>query len=150
MRWFLVQFRSARLPAMATSLPIVLIGIVAASTWVAPGASPCRAAAHRNLDLFGPVFSIMNNTGDNMGCIGCHIGDKPTGFLWFGGDQATVLQTFETGVTPDGEVIGPIPVDGGRNGLLAFLLHNGYMPRYGTPWGDDELALLDAWLSTYE
>ncbi len=100
---------------------------------------------------FDPVFAIMNRPPSQMGCAGCHINSRAQqGIPWFGKDKASVLQTLETGITPDGDQLPVIPVEGGRSGILGDYLHNGIMPLNGTPWTDAQLEILDRWLITYE
>lgn len=101
--------------------------------------------------LFDPVFAIMNRSPSRMGCVGCHISPQPQQRIpWFGKDEASVLQTLETGVTPDGNQLPAIPVEGGRSGIMGVYLHDGIMPLDGDPWTDAQLSILDQWLITYE
>lgn len=100
---------------------------------------------------FDSVFVIMNRPPSEMGCVGCHISPQPQrGIPWFGKDKPSVLQTLETGVTPNGDQLPAIPVEGGRSGILGRYLHDGIMPLDGTPWDEAQLTILDQWLITYE
>jgi hypothetical protein len=129
-------------------LLLTLVGIVLAGVnlfGLTPVATPIRP-----LNPFDPVFAIMNRRPAQMGCVGCHIGPSPGLGPWFGPDKDTVLATLETGVTPDGEELSQIPVQGGRAGRLADFLREGVMPLGGQPWNDDQLAILDRWLMQYE
>jgi hypothetical protein len=135
---------------------LLLIGVVSPYLFSSPpssfdSASPITPTPLGGGDLFAPVFAIMDGVQgpDAMGCRGCHIGPKPGYGPWFGDDKATVLQTLETGMTPDGMTIQP-PVQGGRYGTMGSFLHSGIMPLGGTPWDDDQLTILDKWLITYE
>lgn len=132
--------------------PALLVGLVTAHEMLVPApAKPVQARTECG-DPFDPVWDIMTQDrgSDSMGCRGCHIGPQPGFGPWFGDTKEDVRATFETGINPDGDDLGVIPVDGGRDGQLGQFLHNNIMPLFGTYWGDDELALLDAWLITYE
>jgi hypothetical protein len=119
-----------------------------------PAGQPIVAGAPQVVGLgnrFDPVFAIMNRSPSQMGCLGCHVSPRAQQDIpWFGKDQASVLQTLETGITPDGNQLSVIPVEGGRSGILGRYLHNGTMPLNGTPWTDAQLEVLDRWLITYE
>jgi|SRR6516225_1454440 hypothetical protein len=129
---------------------ILFVALVAACPLLAPVAAPSRTFGP-GPDLFGPVWDVMNRMPNKMGCVGCHIADRPAFGPWFGYDQDSVYTTLVTGVDPDGNVIfDPPPVDGGRSGTLGIFLHEGYMPLGGQRWGEKELALLDEWLITFE
>jgi len=129
---------------------ILFVMFVAAYTLIAPVAAPSRTLGC-GPDLFGPVWDIMNRIPENMGCVGCHIADEPSFGPWFGFDRDSVYTTLVTGVDPNGDLVFDPPlVDGGRSGTLAINLHNGFMPLRGQPWGDQELAILDDWLITFE
>jgi hypothetical protein len=108
-------------------------------------------AWHQCGDLFDRVFAVMNRSPKHRGCMGCHIAPEPVPNIpWFGKDKESVLQTLETGITPDGQQLSQIPVEGGRSGELGFFLHNAVMPLGGKPWADKQLMRLDDWLITYE
>jgi len=112
---------------------------------------PPTSGAFAQGQLFDPVYAVMDGAPLDMGCRGCHIAKQRTGFApWWGNDRDTVLATLESGITPDGEVLDPPPVDGGRSGILGQYLHYGYMPLAGEAWTQDQLDILDAWLITYE
>src|SRR5262249_13945247 len=102
-------------------------------------------------DLFEPVWQIMNQVPPNGGCVGCHLRDSKIGQSpWFGPDKATVLRTLETGITPDGQSLSRIPVEGGSQGRLANFLSTGFMPRGGRRWTQEELDVLYQWLAHYK
>ncbi len=129
-------------------IPALVIGVgTLALVLFVPGVLPVRASS---ADPFDPVWAIMDRAPSENGCRGCHVGKKPGEGFWFGSDRDSVLQTLETGVNPAGEELGYSPVDGGRAGWLAWYLYSGEMPLEGKPWNEEQLALLDAWLITYE
>lgn len=129
-------------------VPVLLIGIaVLALVLFVPGVLPVRASSG---DSFDPVWAIMDRDRSESGCRGCHVRKEPGFSFWFGNDKETVRQTLETGINPDGEDLAYSPVEGGRAGWLAWYLHEGIMPLGGKAWNEDQLALLDAWLITYE
>jgi hypothetical protein len=138
-------------------IPVVLPALVAflAIALFDPAGGAARPPAPPIViqgDLFDPVFAIMNDGRgpDSLGCRGCHIGPQPGFGPWWGDDRDTVLATLESGVTPDGQVLDPPPLDGGRKGILGRFVHQGTMPLGGMQWDDDSLAILDKWLQTYE
>src|SRR5262245_30885624 len=99
---------------------------------------------------FDPVWAVMNRAPADNGCVGCHIAPQPVRGFWFGETREEVLETLETGVNPNGDVLQIIPVEGGRMSLLGLWLHAGVMPRNGTRWGEADLLWLDSWLMLYE
>ena len=104
------------------------------------------AATAQNNNPFDAVFAIMTQPRgpDSAGCRGCHITENPDeaiGFPYFGNTQCEVEYTLIT--FGDGELI-----IGGRQSVLAQLLHDGLMPQGGTPWSDDQLEALYLWLDT--
>jgi hypothetical protein len=135
---------------LSVVVSILLVGLVVAYPPLAPVVAPSRAFG-RGPDLFAPVWDIMNRPPEMMGCVGCHIADRPARGPWFGNDQDSVYTSLVTGVNPDGNVIfDPPPVTGGRSGTLGVNLHEGFMPLGGQRWGETELAILDEWLITFE
>lgn len=102
------------------------------------------------IDLFDPVWDIMNRPRQNKGCVGCHIAPGPSIGPWFGADRNAVLLTLLTGINPDGDIVDPIPVAGGRFGQLGTFLRNGIMPMGGQRWSAADLELLDRWLILFE
>ncbi len=119
-----------------------------------PVASPAgvvvRPAPVGGWHPFNAVYEIMNREPAQKGCVGCHINPAPAVGFWFGADRQSVLRTLETGVNPLGDDMGLIPVEGGRDSVMAVMLHFGIMPLGGEPWDDADLALLDFWLRMYE
>src|SRR6516225_4805291 len=103
----------------------LLAATIASHPLFAPTAATCRMRACPD-ELFDPVFGNMDQPVENGGCIGCNIRDDPKGFgPRFGYDKDTVLHTLLTGETPDGDVLDPIPTEGGANSILSRWLHNG-------------------------
>lgn len=88
---------------------------------------------------FDAVFAIMTGDPGQMGCRGCHVGPKPGFGPWWGNNEATVYNSLVTGMTPDMETLDPIPVDGGRNGVLGVYLTEATMPLFGSRWTQEQL-----------
>jgi|SRR6516225_7891148 len=138
-------------------VPLLLVAIAQAGSYLlsAPPSTfdspaPVDATPIGRSHAFDPVFAIMTQPRGDTGCRGCHIGSERTVGPWWGDDEDTVLQSLETGMSPDGQETFPPPVSGGRMGILGSFLHNGIMPLGGTPWDQDQLTVLDKFLRIYE
>ncbi len=113
------------------------IAITAASS------SPALAQS----DPFDAVWDVITQPAapDSPGCRGCHVGEEenPPAPYW-GNDRDQVRDS----------IVFSGYVEGGRDSYLAARLRSSdpafQMPRDGRPWNDDELAILDAWLVTFE
>lgn len=134
------------------TVPVLVVAIFVVFGMIIPTRATSRTVRTECENPFDPVWAIMTQDrgADSMGCRGCHIGPQPRLRPWFGDTEEDVLATLETGISPDGTNVGFVPVEGGRFGSLGSVLHSCFMPFNGTCWGDDELALLDAWLINYE
>lgn len=114
--------------------------------------SVARAQADPEWDA---AWALLNRPGSEGGCVGCHIRDTPLDLPpWWGPDQATVLNTLETAISPDPmqPPLDPMPILHGRNSYLVTRLAESEMPLGGMLWPghDDWFQTLGDWLIRYD